>query len=57
MKIVISGLINAVPKEKLKQKLIDLGARVTESVSGKTSLLIVGEKLEDGRMGFEGRKY
>jgi len=33
------------------------GAKVTGSVSGKTSFLIVGEKLEDGRSGIEGNKY
>ena len=49
MTIVVSGLINAVSSEKLEQKLKELGARVTGSVSGRTSVLIVGEKLIDGR--------
>jgi len=37
--------------------VLDLGARTTSAVSGKTSILIVGSKLEDGREVTQGSKY
>ena len=36
---------------------IRFGGRVTGSVSGKTSYLVLGEMLEDGRPGKQGSKY
>ena len=54
--IVITG-DTVVPKEYFRVLLSRLGARVTFSVSKKTSFLIHGELLEDGRDYFEGNKY
>ena len=54
--IVITGE-TVVPKEYFRVLLSRLGARVTFSVSKKTSFLIHGEMLEDGRDYFEGNKY
>jgi len=54
--IVITGE-TMVPKEYFRVLLARLGARVTFSVSNKTTLLIYGSRLEDGRKFFEGIKY
>ena len=37
--------------------MTDLGAWITSAVSGKTNILIVGSKLEDGREVTSGSKY
>lgn len=55
--IVITGLISICSRPQLENVLKMNGAKVTGSVSGKTSFLIVGEKLEDGRRGIESNKY
>ena len=54
--IVITGETK-VPKEYFRVLLARLGARVTFSVSSRTTLLIHGDRLEDGRKFFEGIKY
>ena len=54
--IVITGE-TIVPKEYFRVLLARLGARVTFSVSSHTTLLIHGNRLEDGRKFFEGIKY
>ena len=46
-----------VPKEYFRVLLTRLGARVTFAVSRKTTFLIHGELLEDGRDYYEGNKY
>ncbi|CAD8135885.1 unnamed protein product [Paramecium octaurelia] len=55
--IVLSGLLNVCSRDKLEQFLKNNGAKVTGSISGKTSYLIVADKLEDGRKGEEGNKF
>jgi NAD-dependent DNA ligase len=37
--------------------LMSMGARVTNSVSGRTSVLVVGRVLEDGKKPEQGMKY
>ena len=54
--IVITGE-TLIPKEYFRVLLARLGARVTYSVSSKTTLLIYGNRLEDGRRYWEGIKY
>jgi replication factor C subunit 1 len=54
---VITGLLRGYDREELTELLRKFGAKVTGSVSGKTSCLIHGQKLEDGRHYSEGNKY
>ncbi|MGJ8663051.1 MAG: NAD-dependent DNA ligase LigA [Marinicella sp.] len=42
--VVLTGSLQQMTRAVAKQKLIDLGAKVTGSVSAKTDLLIAGEK-------------
>jgi NAD-dependent DNA ligase len=44
-------------RDDIKKILESLGAKVLDSVSNKTDLLIYGQKLEDGRDSKEGSKY
>ena len=46
---VFSGVFESINRERIEQFVIELGARMTSAVSGKTDYLIVGSKLEDGR--------
>lgn len=56
--IVISGVFRCTDdRNKLKDALIGLGARVTGSVSNKTDMLLHGYELEDGRPSNESNKY
>ena len=54
--IIITGE-TIVPKEYFRVLLARLGARVTFSVSSHITMLIHGNRLEDGRKFFEGIKY
>lgn len=54
---MFSGVFEAISKDTLKEFVVDLGARVTSAVSGKTSYLIVGFILEDDRKVEAGSKY
>jgi len=54
--IVLTGEM-MIDKDDLKVILMNLGARVTSAVSSKTSMLIHGEYLEDGRKYTDGKKY
>jgi BRCT domain type II-containing protein len=55
--IVLSGIFLKLAREKLKDFIENHGGRCTGSVSGKTTHLVVGHKLEDGRDVIEGSKY
>lgn len=58
MKIVLTGVLACCNnRNEVGKKLEKLGAVIVGSVSGKTDLLITGEKLEDGRDFSEGTKY
>ena len=46
-----------VSKEGLKQILVNLGAKITSTVSSNTNILIHGDYLEDGRSYDKGKKY
>ena len=47
--IVVSGIFESISREKLEEFINSHGGRNTGSVSGKTSYLVVGYKLEDNR--------
>ncbi len=42
--VVLTGALSQMTRSEAKQKLMDLGAKVTGSVSAKTTLLVAGEK-------------
>ena len=54
---VFSGILNNLGREESIDYVKGLGGRVTTAVSGKTSYLVVGDLLEDGRPFSEGSKY
>ena len=54
---VITGLLKGYDRDELAELLKKYGAKVTGSVSGKTTCLIHGQKLEDGRHYSEGNKF
>lgn len=47
--IVVSGIFESISRDKLEEFINSHGGRNTGSVSGKTSYLVVGYKLEDNR--------
>ena len=55
--IVVTGVFNAISRDKIVELITKYGARNTGSVSGKTDYLIAGYKLEDGREVTQGSKY
>lgn len=55
--IVLTGVMELLAREKLDQWIFAHGGKCTGSVSGKTNMLIVGTKLEDGREVTAGSKY
>lgn len=55
--IVLSGMFESISRDKLEEFMREKGARVTGSVSGKTDMLVIGYKLEDGRNVQQGSKY
>ena len=54
---VITGLLRGYERDELTDILRKYGAKVTGSVSKKTTCLIHGNKLEDGRHYSEGNKF
>lgn len=54
---VITGVLDGTERSEIEEMLRSYGAKVTGSVSKKTSFLVYGEKLEDGRDYTEGKKY
>ena len=54
--IVITGEFD-LKRDEITNILKSLGARVTGSVSSRTTILLHGDQLEDGRPVEEGRKY
>lgn len=55
--VVCSGIFENISREKLEEFINSHGGRCTSSVSGKTSYLVTGYKLEDNREVTQGRKY
>lgn len=44
MTVVITGTLSTMTREEAKEKLVAVGAKVTNNVSASTSVLVVGEK-------------
>jgi replication factor C subunit 1 len=55
--IVLTGEFENFTKEQVKSIIEKYGGRVTSAVSGKTTILVHADKLEDGRSVYEGSKY
>lgn len=47
--MVLTGVFEMLAREKLETFINQHGGRCTSAVSGKTTHLIIGVKLEDGR--------
>jgi replication factor C subunit 1 len=54
---VFTGIMEGLNRDDAADLVKTLGGRVTSQLSGKTSYLVIGEKLEDGRPYEEGSKY
>eukprot|EP00980_Cylindrotheca_fusiformis_P028569 scaffold22612_cov138-Cylindrotheca_fusiformis.AAC.3 len=54
---VFTGILPNLHRDDAVDLIKTFGGRVTGSVSGKTSYLVVGTELEDGRHYTEGKKY
>jgi replication factor C subunit 1 len=54
---VFTGVMEGLSRDDASDLIKMLGGRVTGQVSGKTTYLVVGELLEDGRPYSEGSKY
>lgn len=54
---VLTGVCDHFTREELTELVQEYGGRVTTAVSGKTSYLLIGNTLEDGRPVTEGSKY
>ena len=57
LKIALTGVMEFTGREELESKVLELGGKVASSVSGRTSLVVAGEVLEDGRPVTESSKY
>lgn len=55
--IVVSGQFQAVTRADIESFITNHGGRQTSAISGKTSYLVIGYKLEDGREVTQGGKY
>lgn len=47
--IVLTGVFELIGREKLENFISNHGGKCTGSISGRTTHLIIGVKLEDGR--------
>mmetsp|Transcript_1767 Transcript_1767/g.2281 ORF Transcript_1767/g.2281 Transcript_1767/m.2281 type:complete len:196 (+) Transcript_1767:1174-1761(+) len=54
---VVTGIFENITREKLEALIVQKGGRKTSAVSGKTSYLVAGKLLEDGREVNESSKY
>ncbi|KAL4431684.1 hypothetical protein ABPG74_017313 [Tetrahymena malaccensis] len=55
--IVFTGDFDGISRDTISKIVTDMGAKNTGSVSGKTTLLVHGSILEDGRPPEQGKKY
>jgi replication factor C subunit 1 len=56
-KIAVSGIFQRMSREELEQFIQEQGGKISSAVSGKTSFLVLGHALEDGREATTGSKY
>ncbi|KAK9170741.1 Replication factor RFC1 C terminal domain protein [Cryptosporidium meleagridis] len=57
MSIVVTGTFKSNSRQEIEDFVKILGGKLTSAVSGRTSYLIAGSSLEDGRSIEEGSKY
>eukprot|EP00968_Pinguiococcus_pyrenoidosus_P015802 scaffold1474_cov256-Pinguiococcus_pyrenoidosus.AAC.12 len=48
---------DVLPREEAVEMVVEVGGRCTSAVSSKTTYLVTGDELEDGRPFTEGKKY
>ncbi len=54
---VLSGVLDSLKREEAEDLIKSCGGKCTGGVSGKTSFLLLGTVLDDGRLPEEGSKY
>ena len=57
MSFVVSGTFDGITRDRVEDFINSKGGSVKSAVSGKTSYLIVGSLMEDGREITQGGKY
>lgn len=57
MRIGVTGVTRIMPREEMENYILENGGKLATSISGKTSMLVIGDVLEDGRAVTEGSKY
>ena len=57
LRVVVTGVMESMPREDLEQLVMQRGGKVVGSVSGKTDYLVAGAVLDDGRAASESSKY
>lgn len=57
MKIAVTGVIEGCSREDLEDLILQHGGKLSAAVSGKTSFLLAGLLLEDGRAATDSSKY
>lgn len=56
-RVAVSGAMPTMGRSGIEELIAELGGKVSATVTGKTSFLIVGDELEDGRAVSEGSKF
>eukprot|EP00981_Chlorochromonas_danica_P000348 scaffold90_cov163-Ochromonas_danica.AAC.3 len=56
-RVAVSGAMPEMGRSGIEELIAELGGKVSATVTGKTSFLVVGNELEDGRAVSEGSKF
>lgn len=57
MRVAVTGVMTVAGRARIEDMIGELGGKLAAAVSGKTSFLIAGDLLEDGRPVSEGSKH
>ena len=57
MRIGVTGIFQRMSRESVEEYILENGGKIAASISGKTSLLVIGYQLDDGREVTSGNKY
>jgi len=57
IKFAVSGVFHTMTREGIEDYIKENGGKISSTVTGKTSFLVIGDSLEDGRMVSEGSKH
>ena len=57
MKIAVTGVFPDMSRESMEDTILSNGGKMSAAVSGKTTFLVAGDFLEDGRPSEESSKY